>query len=203
MVVRLDDELVDRAEARRRRRELGDARGWRQLGLRLAHALVDELFEGEDETPSAPAVSLCDKDADSSQKVEVAPETAEAPDDFGGKIEDSKDLRKTKMSYGEPAVEVVEYEPEGEPRGVSLGDSEAAATLCASVGVERVKVVLVDDTKPEGHPERITLARDHTLAEFREQLPYYLERNRRSAVERIGTLAAPVRNESASLMARA
>jgi hypothetical protein len=173
-------EVVRRA-VRRARSIVGDDAALLGTLQVEAHALVDELFEREEVTPSAG--SPCDEDADSPQTVEFAQESANSPGDFGGKMEDSEADRRTLLSYGAPALEVVEYEPEDEPRGVSLGEAEAAAALCASVGVERVKRVLVDDTKPDGDPERITLARDHTLAEFQGQLPYYLERNRRSSVE--------------------
>jgi hypothetical protein len=74
--------------------------------------------------------------------------------------------------------EVLEMEPEDEPRGVSLADAEAAVTAVASVVNGRVKVVYVDDTKPEG--ANVTKTHDLSLAEFQDQLPALLEYNSRT-----------------------
>lgn len=80
-------------------------------------------------------------------------------------------------------VEVVEFEPAEEPREVSEADAFAAATACRSVGIETVKVVFIDDTKPKGARDACTLAQELSAEEFQRRLPEYLERNRRSGNE--------------------
>ncbi len=103
--------------------------------------------------------------------------------DFPAKTEEPTLRPPDNMSAGSPAYDYMEFEPEEEPRGIDLGAAEMAVAACASVGIERVKVVVVDDEKPDGHPERITHSRGLTIEEFRRELPQLLERNRASASE--------------------
>lgn len=103
--------------------------------------------------------------------------------DFPAKTEEMTLRPPDNMSAGSPALEVLEYDPEPEPRGVSLADAEAAVAACSSVGIEHVKVVFVDDTKPRGAPGGCTLAEDLQLDDFQRRLPEFLERNRASGVE--------------------
>ena len=148
-----------------------------------AHAILDEVWEGEEETPPPPAVPPVSKRRTAEKSAEAdAPESATSrasaqgeAADFGRKNEETGGDRRTFLTY--------EYEPEAEPRGTSLAEAEAACTLCASVGVERVKIVLVDDTKPKGAPDAVTHARGLTLAELQSELPHYITRNARAPVE--------------------
>jgi hypothetical protein len=80
------------------------------------------------------------------------------------------------------AVECLEFEPEDEPRGVSMADAEVAVEASASVGVKKMFVAFVDDTATN-FEEGCTFSEYVTPSEFHEKLPAYLERNRRSPVE--------------------
>jgi hypothetical protein len=86
------------------------------------------------------------------------------------------------LSAGTPALEVLEFEPEPEPRGVNLDHALTAAAACASVGIKRVKTIFVDDTKAN-FEDSCTLAEELTIEEFEKRLPAYIERNRASSVE--------------------
>ncbi|MGB8508508.1 MAG: hypothetical protein WCD76_08880 [Pyrinomonadaceae bacterium] len=86
------------------------------------------------------------------------------------------------VSYETPAGEVLEFAAEAEPRGVSLAQAEAAALACASVGIDRVKVIFVDDTKAS-FDGSCTLAEEVSIGEFQLRLPSYLDRNARTDVE--------------------
>ncbi|HEV2860764.1 MAG TPA: DNA-primase RepB domain-containing protein [Pyrinomonadaceae bacterium] len=82
-----------------------------------------------------------------------------------------------------PAAEVLEYEPEAEPRGVNLAEAEMAVDAFASVGITDTLVVFKDDTKAKDAPAEY--AERMSLAEFRRRLPEFLERNARSPVESV------------------
>ncbi len=73
--------------------------------------------------------------------------------------------------------------PKVDPPQLGLTVAEEAVAACASVGVERVKVVFVDDTKKQGEEGYCTFAEGGTLAQFQSRLPGYLERNASSPVE--------------------
>jgi hypothetical protein len=103
--------------------------------------------------------------------------------DFSAEIEEIAPGDAEKFSASVPAVEELEFDPEPEPRGVSLADAELTAHACISVGVREVKVVFIDDTKERGAPGSCTLAEAVTTAELLERLPTYLERNSRERVQ--------------------
>jgi hypothetical protein len=118
------------------------------------------------------------------------PETAsscaspqEAKRDFGAENEETPSQSTDNMSYETPPGEVLEYDPEPEPRGISLADAEAAADVCASVGVSHVLVVWTDDTLSPEENNCTGTDRFESVAEFKENLPSLLNRNDRSPVE--------------------
>lgn len=80
------------------------------------------------------------------------------------------------------AVACLGFEPEEEPRGVRLAEAEATVRVAASVGVERMFVVFVDDTVTN-FKEGCNFSEYITPSEFQQKLPAYLERNRLSPVE--------------------
>ncbi len=98
-------------------------------------------------------------------------------DDFPAKTDESAGApADIQSAEGVPAYEVREHDPEPEPRGVSRDEAEAAARAFASVGVGRLKVVFVDDTKGRNDPANCVCAEEVTVPEFVERLPLYLER---------------------------
>ena len=104
--------------------------------------------------------------------------------DFPAENDESAGASADKMSAeGIPAFEVVERDPEPEPRGVSPAEAEAAAAAFESVGVGRLKVVFVDDTKGRNDPANCVFAEEVTAPEFVARLPAYLERNNRAPAE--------------------
>jgi RepB DNA-primase from phage plasmid len=139
-----------------------------------AHALVDEIFEGE---RPAPYVPPCDEVRDSENLSENGPRESPPVESenhqFSGEIESPL---RTFLTYGTPAGETLEFEPEAEPRGVSMADADAALTACASVGIDRLLAVFLDDTI-EDFEESCALAEYCDPRQFRARLETFLKRN--------------------------
>jgi hypothetical protein len=128
---------------------------------------------------SFPLVPPVIRRADNEKKSDVTSRTSASAEvrDFPAKTEVLTLASQDKLS----AVERLEFEPEDEPRGVSIVAAEAAVTACTSVGMKHALVVFVDDAKP--FKESATFTDRVTLAQLQERLPSYLERNCLSNVE--------------------
>jgi hypothetical protein len=96
--------------------------------------------------------------------------------DFAAKNDETASGNADNFSAGTAAVEVLEFEPEEEPRGVSMADADGAATACRSVGIEAVKVVVIDDTKERGTPGSCVMAVELSTEEFQSRLAEFLKR---------------------------
>jgi hypothetical protein len=151
-----------------------------------AHTLIDELFAGESESApyrAPPVLEVADtKPFDETPEPTSRARASEVNCNSGGKIEGAVTLARTEVSAESSDSEVLEYAPEAEPRGVSLAEAEAAATACASVGISKMLVVVIDDTV-ENYKESVRFVNRGTLIRFKERLPRYLERNALSPVE--------------------
>lgn len=116
------------------------------------------------------------------QNATSSPSPQRAKFDFAAENSKTAAASGDNLSAGTPASEILEYDPDPEPRGVNLAQAKAAADACASVDVERVKVIFVDDTKAK-FEDSCTFAEEVSISEFQERLPVYLERNRLSRIE--------------------
>jgi hypothetical protein len=141
-----------------------------------AHALLDEIREGEGES-APPACSPCVSTADSGLDAgELVARASEGSCDFSAESDESApDVADANVRRTPPA-EVLEFDPEPEPRGVSMAEAEAALTACASVGLERLLAVFLDDTI-EDFKESCTFSEHGNPKQFRARLEGYLERN--------------------------
>jgi hypothetical protein len=91
--------------------------------------------------------------------------------------------QETRESHETPAKEQKQPAPARHKTHVSdegMADAEAAATLCASVGVSGLLVVGMDDTKRAGEEGSCIFSEQVTLSQFRARLPHYLKRNAES-----------------------
>jgi hypothetical protein len=93
-----------------------------------------------------------------------------------------REARETRKSPANAQSEPAESVSTCNAPGVSLTDAELAASVCASVGVERFGVVVVDDTKERGEEGSCIFAETVAPARFRDRLPYYLAQNERNPV---------------------
>lgn len=151
-----------------------------------AHALIDEIFAGEPESAPyrvPPVLEVAD-----TELFDQPPEATSHARAVGGNcnsdgnIEDAAGSARSKVSAETTVGAALEYAPEAEPRGVSLSEAQSAATACASVGIDRMLVVVIDDTV-EDYKESVKFVERGTLARFKERLAGHLERNACSPVE--------------------
>lgn len=150
-----------------------DARGALQVE---AHAMLDEIFEGEQESSASirpPCVYTADTADDEG---EFGARASEGDGDFSAETDesggDSADVFVRQMT---PA-EVLEFDPEPEPRGVSITEADTALTTCISVGIDKLLTVFVDDNI-ENFEESCAFSEYGNAREFRDRLEGYLKRN--------------------------
>ena len=95
--------------------------------------------------------------------------------DFTAENDDPAVFSEDNLSAGTPASEVLEFEPEPEPRGQSLAEAKAALDAFVSVGARACVAVVVDDAL--SFEEGVVTDAHLPVDEFRLGLPYHLEHN--------------------------
>lgn len=150
-----------------------DARGALQVE---AHAMLDEIFEGEQESSASlrpPCVYTADT-ADDEGK--FGARASEGGGDFSAENDESAGDSADVFIRRTPPVEVLNFDIEPEPRGVSIAEAEAALTACASVGIDKLLAVFIDDTIAK-FEESCTFSEYGNACQFRDRLEGYLKRN--------------------------
>ena len=127
-------------------------------------------------TPGLPVLKVADTNfSDVPETASSCASPQEAKGDFGAENEETPSQSTDNMSYETPLGEVLEYDPDPEPRGQSLAEAEAVLDAFESVGARDVVAVVVDDALPYGENK---VSDDHlNVGKFRRSLPYYLEHN--------------------------
>jgi hypothetical protein len=133
--------------------------------------------------PVPPVIKTADTEISAeSEKCELIASPQDQDCDFTAENNDPALFSADNLSAGALVLEVLEFDPEPEPRGVNLEHAQLAAQACASVGIgQHIKTIFVDDTKSfEGG---CTFAEETNIVQFQERLPAYLKRNHDSGVE--------------------
>jgi hypothetical protein len=150
-----------------------DARGALQVE---AHAMLDEVFEGEQESPASlrpPCVNTADTAEDGG---ELAARALEGRGVFSAENGESGGDSADVFVPRTPTVEVIEFDPEPEPRGVSMAEADAALTACVSVGIDKLLAVFVDDNVAN-FEESCAFSEYGNARQFRDRVEGYLKRN--------------------------